>query len=93
MDAARERERVEYPSSASRGDPQDSSSGGRTDGADAQGGVPAAIVTAAVREVCKDDALCERFSNVENSLAGASFEAVQGLLDQMDAPPGRDGVW
>ena len=55
--------------------------------------VPAAVVTPAVRSICKNDTLCERFSNVNNSLAGTSFQAVQELLDRMDAPAGREGVW
>lgn len=94
MDAAKQRAQAENDDSGGGITDAEADEGDKTQGAAIAGGaVPAAIVTAAVRGVCKNDALCERFSNVDSSLAGASFEAVQELLDSMDAPSGREGVW
>ena len=57
------------------------------------GDVPTAMVTEEVLEVCRGDSVCQRFSNVGNLLAGTSILAVKDLLNELDASPGRAGVW
>lgn len=56
-------------------------------------GVNSATLTADVLEVCEGDIVCERLSNVGNSLKGASYSDIQELLDSLDVTPGRPGVW
>lgn len=55
--------------------------------------VKRAILTDDVLEVCEGDSICERLSNVDNSLAGSSFQDIQDLLDSLHVAPGRPGVW
>ena len=51
--------------------------------------VPPAILTDDVLQVCEGDPICERFSNVDSSLAGTSFQDMQDLLDSLHVAPGR----
>lgn len=56
-------------------------------------GAKSAVATAEVARVCEGDLVCERLSNVENSLTGASFNDIQELLDGLNVAPGREGIW
>ena len=51
--------------------------------------VKAAVLTDDVVEVCQGSAVCERLSNVDNTLSGSSFQDVQDLLDSLGVAPSQ----